>query len=482
MKIDQAIILAGGEGLRIRKRRKDVLKVMLPIEAKPVLLRNIEILRDQLNISLVTIIVGYKDELIRQYFSNGNNFGVKIDYINSNTSYGIADALYLAKGKVKGPFVVLLGDEFYLNSNHYSLNDNKYSDADGVLTFMRCNSPQDITNNYSILLRDNSLVSQLIEKPEKVENNLLGLGTFVLREHIFDYIKNTQINPRTNRKELIDVVSNMAKERRVYAHELKGFYVNINTIDDWYFAQYLANQDRFTSARKSLVIPVINEADSISFVLNDFKDHVDEIIIADGGSTDGTIEQIKRFQDKCNIKIVQGNFRGYGDAIRQGVNVASGDIIVLVEGDATFRSRDMHKMYEYIKDSNMVIGTRTTKQLICQGANMPFWLRMGNVFAGKFIELLWINKEPRFTDVGCTYRAFWKSDYEQLKDYFIGLGPEFSAEMMIEFTKNNNRVIEIPISYYKRIGGKSKHSRSFWGISKTAMRMLFLIMRKRFFK
>ena len=96
-------------------------------------------------------------------------------------------------------------------------------------------------------------------------------------------------------------------------------------------------------------------------------------------------------------------------------------------------------MYEYIKDCDMVIGTRTTKELISQAANMSTSLRVANLLVAKFIELLWIKIEPRLTDVGCTYRAFWKSEYDEIKQNFIGLGPEFSPEMIIEFLRNDKR-------------------------------------------
>lgn len=244
--------------------------------------------------------------------------------------------------------------------------------------------------------------------------------------------------------------------------------------------QFLANQAGFPSKRKSLVIPTYNEADSISFVINDFKDSVEEIVVVDGGSTDGTVAKVAELKRGCNLKLVQGKFRGYGDAIINGVGAASGDIVTVVEGDATFRSRDIYKIYEYLKDCDMVIGTRTTRQMICQGANMPVWLRVANIIAAKFIELLWISKEPRFTDCSCTYRTFWMSSYEEIKDNLLGPGPELSPEMMIEFIRNDMRVIEIPVSYYARIGGSSKHSLGVWGVFKTAVRMLVMVLRKRF--
>lgn len=478
MQIKEAVILAGGMSSRIRRKKRDALKVMLPIGGKSLLERNVEILRDQLNIHSIKMVVGYKKHVIEEHFRDGRNYGVEIEYLESDPHKGTADALLLAKNKVNGTFIVLLGDEFYLNTNHFMIKMAKYPNADAIVMYIRSNNPQDIARNYSIKLREDGKVAEIVEKPTNVENDLLGVGTFVFTDRIFQYISGVEKNMRSKKRELLDAVSILAEKHCVYAYELKGEYVNINTIDDWYYASYLFNQSIFKSFKKSLIIPTLNEAESILFVLNDFKDEVDEIIVVDGGSTDGTIEKVAGMKGPCNVKIVQGKFRGYGDAIRNGIKSVEGEIIVLVEGDATFRSRDIHKMYEYIKDCDMVIGTRTTKQLICQGANMKFLLRLGNVIAGKIIELLWIKNEPRFTDVGCTYRVFWKSVYDEIKHNIVSHGPEFSPEMMIEFIKANKRAIEIPVSYYKRIGGASKHSKSMWGVFKTAVRMFSLVIKK----
>jgi len=482
MIIEKAVILAGGKGSRAKKRtyyNNSILKVMFRINNKPILQKNIEIIRDKLKIKSIIIIIGNGGTQVRSFFGDGKDFGVNIEYIEANPNYGIADALYLSKEKINGIFLVMLGDEFYLNSDHNTILDDYYNDADAIITCIKTENTQDIANNYSIHLKDKNKVAKLTEKPTYFENDLLGLGTFVLKDSIFRYIEKTKENPRTKRKELIDVISNLANERNVYVHKLNGLYVNINTIDDWHHAKYLFNQHNFNSYKKSLVIPTYNEVDSISFVINDFKEKVDEIIIADGGSTDGTLEKINKFKNECNIKLIQGVFIGYGDAIRNAVEHATGDIIILVEGDATFRSRDIYKMYEYIKDCDMVIGTRTTNELINQGANMSTGLRIANLMVAKFIELLWIKREPRLTDVGCTYRTFWKNEYDEIKHNFIGAGPEFSPEMMIEFIKNNKRVIEIPVSYYARIGGASKYSKNSLAIVRTGLRMISLILKKR---
>ena len=157
-----------------------------------------------------------------------------------------------------------------------------------------------------------------------------------------------------------------------------------------------------------------------------------------------------------------------------------GDILIVAEADHSFHAKDLDKLLEYLKDADMVIGTRTTREMIEQGTNMRGPVRWGNVAVGKLVEALWWNQQPRFTDVGCTYRGIWKEAWHNIRDRMHGTGPEFSPEMMIEILRARRRVIEIPISYYARASGSSKHSANYWRISRTALRMLNTILRKRF--
>ena len=144
---------------------------------------------------------------------------------------------------------------------------------------------------------------------------------------------------------------------------------------------------------------------------------------------------------------------------------------MLTEADGSFQSKDIPKFLQYLKDCDMVIGTRTTRQLIEQGANMEGLLRWGNVIVGKLIEGLWWGQE-RFTDVGCTYRAIWKTSYEKIRPYLEASGPDFSPEMMIAVLICRRRIIEIPVSYRQRYGGTSKHSGHFRAHARTAIKML----------
>jgi hypothetical protein len=159
---------------------------------------------------------------------------------------------------------------------------------------------------------------------------------------------------------------------------------------------------------------------------------------------------------------------------------ARGEWLVLVEADGSFRGADLPKFLAYLEPGTMVIGTRTTRQMVQQGANMPFLLRWGNVVVAKLLELLWyVSSEPRLTDVGCTYRALPRALYLRIKDGLSERGPGFSPEMMCEVLRWRMRLIEIPINYFARAGGRSKHSEGWLKVSRTALKMLRTIFRKR---
>lgn len=252
MDFDQAVLLVGGKGTRINSPKYgEKTKVLLKLGGKPILQRNIEILRDQLDIKKFYLVVGSSKEILKEFFGSGEKLGIKIEYVESNPRHGIADALYSIKNKIKGKFVLMLGDELYLNFDHSTLKKIPEKNLDGIITFIHSKNPQSILNNFSIKTDQNMKILRLEEKPSDTINDMLGLGTFVLFDSVFNYVEKTEINSKTKRKEIIDVISNMAKDKIVLAHQLYGTYVNINSNNDWLFAKYLYNQQNFNSFKKA---------------------------------------------------------------------------------------------------------------------------------------------------------------------------------------------------------------------------------------
>lgn len=235
----------------------------------------------------------------------------------------------------------------------------------------------------------------------------------------------------------------------------------------------------FRGKTVSLVIPAYNEAATIAAVVSEFRDspHLDEIVVVDNNCADATAT----LAEAAGARVVREPTAGYGAALLAGMSHAKGDIIVLTEADGSFSARDLEKLLVYLDDADMVMGTRTTRQMVEQGANMRFVLRWANVAMAKFLQLLWLRPaEPRFTDVGCTFRALHRSTFLAIKDALRERGPAFSPEMMCAALNARRRVIEIPVTYRRRSGGESKHSATFAKLARTAWMMFKTICRARF--
>lgn len=470
------VLAAAGAGVRAFPRTVYVPKVMLEVAGKPLILRNLEILRDQLGITEIVVLVGHLAEQVREFLGDGASFGVSVRYVDvGDPAIGLAKGLLAARELLTEPFAMILGDELYLDGNHDEMGAVP-EPWEAVCAVCETDDPHRIRKNYALSI-DAGRITDLEEKPAQVHNRWLGCGTYLLRPSIFDAIERTPPSRRSGQIELTDALHFLINEQKlVRAFPIQGEYVNVNSVEDQNSANYVVRCREYDSYKVSVIVPAWNEEDSIGYVVRDFLPHVDEVIVANNESRDRTAE----IAADLGARVLTKKLRGYGEALVLGMDEARGDILVLTEADHSFRSKDLGKILEYMKDADMVIGTRTTRQMIEQGTNMVGLVRWANVAVGKLIEALWWSQEPRFTDVGCTYRAIWRDVYEKIRPNLSGVGPEFAPEMMIEVLRIRRRVIEVPVSYYPRVGGESKHSGSFAGLAKTATKMLRIIFRKRF--
>jgi glycosyltransferase involved in cell wall biosynthesis len=238
----------------------------------------------------------------------------------------------------------------------------------------------------------------------------------------------------------------------------------------------------FRGNRVTVVVPAHDEQDTIAEVVRDFRAQppVDRVLVVDNNCRDATAERARA----AGAEVVAESAPGYGAAIRAGLDhaVATGaEILVVTEADGSFRGGDVWKLLHYLEDCHMALGTRTTRQMVEQGANMDKVLRWGNVVMAKLLEAFWyLPHEPRLTDVGCTYRALWATTWRSIRAGTRESGPAFSPEMICAAYQRGLRVIEVPVHYGERLGGESKHSDSFPKVARTALGMFRAICRKRF--
>ena len=226
--------------------------------------------------------------------------------------------------------------------------------------------------------------------------------------------------------------------------------------------------------RVSVVFPAYNEEDGIAAAVADFAslEAVDEVLVVDNNSRDATA----RRAEEAGARVVREPSQGYGHALRRGIADAQGEYVVLAEPDGTFIGKDVLKLLAYADDFDLVLGTRTTRELIWHGANMGWQLRWGNWLVAKVLQVLFDG--PSLSDCGCTLRLIRRSAADRLLPRFTVGGSHFLPEMVCLALLNRLRLIEVPVNYRRRIG-TSKITGSMQTTISVGVHMLTVIFRYR---
>lgn len=225
----------------------------------------------------------------------------------------------------------------------------------------------------------------------------------------------------------------------------------------------------------SVVLPAYNEEGYIRPAVDDFfiPSIVDEVVVVDNNSRDRTADEVRQ----TRARLVNETRQGYGFALRRGLQEATGDIVILAEPDGTFIGRDVLKLLAYADDFDMVCGTRTTRELVWEQANMGWFLRMGNWTVAKLLQVL--HGGPSLSDCGCTLRLTHRAALERIRGELTVGGSHFLPEMVILALKKGLKVIEVPVNYRGRVG-ESKITGNLTGALKTGFSMIGLIIKYRF--
>jgi len=214
----QAVILAAGEGKRLRPFTDSVPKPMVLVGDKPILWYVLSAL--PAHITGIIITVGYKGGKIKEYF--GDSFkGIPIVYTHDMPPKGTGYALREARQYLSSDYFLLLnGDDLY------HPEDLAVSSLRRPTVFViRSEHPE----RFGVcLLNEEGLLSRIIEKPEHPPGNLVNTGSYVLNHEIFDVPVPVLPNGELN---LAEQVGNWAAQRQVYAHQAR-FWNPINRLEE----------------------------------------------------------------------------------------------------------------------------------------------------------------------------------------------------------------------------------------------------------
>lgn len=475
----QGLIPAAGKGVRARPYTHDIHKGMLDIHGSPNIGRVVGIMRDQMGIEEIVIVVGYLGDSIKAYFGDGSDFGVSIKYVeNHDLDKGLAWSVLLGGNKITADnFCIMLCDECYIASNHNELLQHPYQESLVTCCGLSVDDNNLIQRNFSVHLDSNRHVQSLQEKPQIVTSRIMGTGTFLCHRDLFKHLQGAFDNSKGRGIDFVSTLNRLHQKQSCLGFfEIKGTYVNINDRDSLYLAKYHERKRSMHDCSLALIIYSDGAEENIHFTIENYADldlfqSMSVVLPADN-----------EIEDKVNalgarvIRCPQGVV-GYGEKLRYALLQTTEDIIVFTEADYSFSARDVDKLLTYLPESDMVLGSRTTRQLIEQGSNMRGLVRLAHATLGRMIELLWWNRRSRFTDVGCTFRAAWKSSLDLVINDLGSDGPEFSAEMMIEFLRQHQRVIEVPVNYFNKSQELNKRHQT----AATFFRFLKLIISRRLY-
>jgi glycosyltransferase involved in cell wall biosynthesis len=220
----------------------------------------------------------------------------------------------------------------------------------------------------------------------------------------------------------------------------------------------------------SVIIPTHNEAQAIERVIADLpSDLTTEVIVVDSNSNDGTPEIAARM----GARVIQEPLRGYGRACLTGLAAAdSPDVVVFLDGDYSDRPSELPSLLAPIIEgrADITVGSRLRKR---RSAGAMLWHQaFGNRLAAGLTGLLYGLK---ISDIG-PFRAARAEVLRKLGLQEITYG--WAVEMILKGVSAGFRVVEVPVSYYPRIG-KSKISGTLKGTVGAAWFILSLIVRYR---
>ena len=194
----------------------------------------------------------------------------------------------------------------------------------------------------------------------------------------------------------------------------------------------------------SVVIPAYNEEEAIGAALDELievlEGQIYEIIVVDDGSTDNTAKTV---QEK-NVKLIQHPCnKGYGAALKTGIDHASGERILITDADGTYPNKEIPRLLEHVDQYDMVVGSRTGKDV-----NIQLYRRPAKWFLSRLANYLSGTKIP---DLNSGMRIFRKEDAKKFFN-ILPSGFSFTTTITLAYLSNDMLIKYIPIDYYERQG------------------------------
>jgi glycosyltransferase involved in cell wall biosynthesis len=219
----------------------------------------------------------------------------------------------------------------------------------------------------------------------------------------------------------------------------------------------------------SIIIPARNEKGNIQSAIERLPSFgkSQELIFVEGHSSDGTYEEIVKVKndnpDK-DIHLLKQSEKGKGNAVREGFDKASGEVLMILDADLTTPPEDLPKFYNAIAEGkgDFINGCRLVYPM--EKDAMRFLNLLGNKFFSLFFSYL---LGQRLKDTLCGTKVLFKSDYEKIKKnraYFGDFDPFGDFDLIFGAAKLNLKITEIIVRYKERLYGSTQINRFRHGL------------------
>ena len=204
----------------------------------------------------------------------------------------------------------------------------------------------------------------------------------------------------------------------------------------------------------TVALTAYNDELSIGDAVRDFREHpfVAQVIVVSNNSSDATMAVAA----EAGATTFDESRPGYGwcvyRCLSEALAVGESDLIVLCEGDGTFRAKDIEKLLAYAPHADIVNGTRTVERLRHPRTQLTTFMHYGNFFVGKLLESKHIGK-CTITDVGTTYKLCRRAALMQLMPKLNpAINLEFNAHLLDLALESEFVLVECPITFHPRVG------------------------------
>jgi mannose-1-phosphate guanylyltransferase / phosphomannomutase len=234
----RAVVMAGGEGTRLRPLTSNQPKPMVPIVGKPCMEHILELLRDH-GFTDVVVTVAFLPQAIRSHFGDGSNLGMNIEYSVEETPLGTAGSVRLASGRLTDTTLVISGDALCDIDLTRLVDVHKEKNADVTIGLKSVENPLE----FGIVVTDeDGRVERFFEKPSwgQVFSDTINTGIYVLEPEVLRHVP--EDGPYDFSKELFPLLLEMG--RPIYGHVCEGYWQDIGNLDQYRQANFDALDER----------------------------------------------------------------------------------------------------------------------------------------------------------------------------------------------------------------------------------------------